>query len=319
MTFTQGAGVWRPGGRSTMYSRPSCVNPPVPLAKIKSSRGDIASTGPSDATVRCTGASIKARAGRGARRPALQLLPREPSASRITIRAAACSNTRSSSEKPSTCRTNTPPGLSTSWASVPAAMSSRIWSFSSSPVARGVLVPDHQVGQQAAHPPVGVRPEQIAHQLQPIGIADSKQHDGQIARDPESPQSRLALAVALQDAAGGTPDPVSKDHGGCQLPEVPSLRFAGPQATKDGSAVGRRGLEHAIDHPVILIFRDQGHRCVPRRRDADDQVELRATAGRQFHRAPDRDTRVQHGPGRSRQAGPSRPARRVDACCDRGR
>ncbi len=69
------------------------------------------------------------------------------------------------------------------------------------PVTRGVFVPDHQVGQQAPHPPVGMRPEQVAHQVQVVGVAYAEQHDREVARDRVSPEARLTLAVAPQDAA----------------------------------------------------------------------------------------------------------------------
>ena len=41
-TFTQGAGVVLPGAVVMTYSRPSGVNPPRPLKKIRSSRGAVA-------------------------------------------------------------------------------------------------------------------------------------------------------------------------------------------------------------------------------------------------------------------------------------
>jgi len=122
------------------------------------------------------------------------------------------------------------------------------------PVSRGILVPDHQVGQQATRPPVGMRPEQVADQVQIVGVAHAKQNDREIARDAVSPEPQLVLAVTPQDAARGTVGADGEDHGGRQLPVVLGFGFARSQVAQDSSAVRRRDLEHAVGHPVILVF-----------------------------------------------------------------
>ena len=56
------------------------------------------------------------------------------------------------------------------------------------PVAREVLVQDHQVCRQALDPPVGVGLQRLLHEVDATHVTDAHQDDGQIARYAEAPE-----------------------------------------------------------------------------------------------------------------------------------
>ena len=68
------------------------------------------------------------------------------------------------------------------------------------PVAGAVLVPDHQVHRQSLEAPIGVRLDELAHQIDVFRVADLQQHDGQIAGYGVAPQAGLAAAVPGEHA-----------------------------------------------------------------------------------------------------------------------
>ena len=65
------------------------------------------------------------------------------------------------------------------------------------PVAREIIVHDHQVHSQTLHAPISMSLQHLFYQVDAIQITDTYQDDRQITRDAKTPKSRLAELVAL--------------------------------------------------------------------------------------------------------------------------
>ena len=59
-------------------------------------------------------------------------------------------------------------------------------------ITRIAIVPDDQIHRQSFDPPVAVGLHELPHQLQSLRLSNSQEHNREVARDPVSPQPRLA-------------------------------------------------------------------------------------------------------------------------------
>ena len=69
------------------------------------------------------------------------------------------------------------------------------------PVADVVLVPDHEIDDQALQAPVGVAADQLARELDVRGIRDLQQHDRQVAGNGVTPEAGLPALVRISTPA----------------------------------------------------------------------------------------------------------------------
>ncbi len=91
-------------------------------------------------------------------------------------------------------------------------------------VADVLLVPDHEIDDQALQAPVGVAADQLARELDVRGIRDLQQHDRMIAGDRVSPETRLPALVAHEHAGVGAQRRIRVEHRTGQPPV--NLRIA---------------------------------------------------------------------------------------------
>ena len=126
-TFVHGVGAACPCAVVMTYSRPSGVNPPSPLKNIRSRRGRAADGGASVRRIR-----VDVRAGTGTSTGLRPLIwsASDPRLSLMMARATVWSRMRSSFDICSAGLTKIPPGRSATLASVPAAISPMICSWS---------------------------------------------------------------------------------------------------------------------------------------------------------------------------------------------
>ncbi len=66
-----------------------------------------------------------------------------------------------------------------------------------------LLVQDDQVDGELLQPPVLVRAQELAHDLQVLRLVDADEHDREVARDAVRPERRRAAAVALETSGDG--------------------------------------------------------------------------------------------------------------------
>ena len=181
-----------PGAVVMTYSRPSGVNPPSPLKKIRSRRGNAATARGSARWVR-----VGVRRGTAASTRLRRLIcsASGPRLSVMMTRATVWNRMRSSSD------------ICSAGSHEDAARPVDHIGFDARgdqphdlvlqqlPVTGAIFVPDHQVHRQSLQTPVGVGLHELAHQFDIGRIADLQQHDRQIAGDGIAPQAGLPAAV----------------------------------------------------------------------------------------------------------------------------
>ena len=66
-----------------------------------------------------------------------------------------------------------------------------------------MLVEDHEVDVEQLQPPVLVGAQQLADDVEVLGLVDAHQHDRQVARDAVRPQRRARRAGCAASRPGG--------------------------------------------------------------------------------------------------------------------
>ena len=215
-TFTHGAGVTCPCAVVMTYSRPSGVNPPSPLKKIRSRRGNAGVAAGSARWVR-VGLKGEYQVPRALHEAAaVDLVRQRPRLSVMMARATDWSRMRSSFRylvrRPHEdaagsidhvgfeARGNQPHDLF----------------LEQLPVTGVIFVPDHQVHRQSLQAPVRVGLHELAHQIDIGRVADLQQHDRQIAGNGVAPEAGLPAAVLDEDARVGAQRGIGVDDGAGQ-------------------------------------------------------------------------------------------------------
>ncbi len=91
-------------------------------------------------------------------------------------------------------------------------------------IAGRVFVQDDGIGRQPLEPPVLLRLQHLAHQLEVLGpSADADQQDRQVARDAVAPQSLLALLVGGALLGHGAERLVHVEQAGGEPLEEPGI------------------------------------------------------------------------------------------------
>ena len=113
-------------------------------------------------------------------------------------------------------------------------------------VAGAVFVPDHQVDGYTAQAPISCRANQLLGDGQSGDIADSQQHDREVARYSLSPQARLSSLVGGDHARFRAQRKVGiKDGGGHVLVEL-GIRQGGIGLPQRHLAMCPGKVEHTI-------------------------------------------------------------------------
>ncbi|MNV30687.1 hypothetical protein D3C71_1219660 [compost metagenome] len=161
-------------------------------------------------------------------------------------------------------------------------------------IAARVFVPDHQVHRHALLPPVGMRLDQLAHQLEIGRVLDAQQHNGQIARDGVAPQARLPTAIFQQDGGLGAQQRVLIQDGVGQARVQLRVGIGGVELPHDDLGVGPRQFQRAVGQVAVLVFADQVHAGFAAVAHALHQVHDHGLLGFQRDGAADGRYRVQH-------------------------
>ncbi len=183
-TFTQGAGVTCPGAVVMTYSRPSGVNPPSPLKKSRSWRGNAAVAGGSARRGRVgvrRGTVTSPRPRRliwSAQRPPAvgedgpgDRLEKNAVLVRYLVPRSYEDAAGSIGHVGFEARGNQPHDLF----------------VEELPVTGVIFVPDHQVHRQSFQAPVRVGLHELAHQIDIGRVSDLQQHDRQVAGNGVAP------------------------------------------------------------------------------------------------------------------------------------
>ena len=176
---------------------------------------------------------------------------------------------------------------------------------------RSVFVQDDQFDRQAFHAPVGVRLDELLHDLDFGGVADPQQDDRRVAGDAIAPESALAAPVAEQHAGGGAPGGIGIDQSARQPRIKLGLGLRSVEVAQGDLAVGPGEVQGAVGHAGVVIFFDQRQRRFPVFRHSQDEINAGRFMGRQRDRAPQRDDGIQDGTdgvGKRRQPPAWRPA-----------
>src|SRR5581483_1050721 len=162
------------------------------------------------------------------------------------------------------------------------------------PITRALLVPDQQIGVQAARGPPAVRLDQLPHQVDLRGVGDARQHYRQVAGDAVFPQRRLsrqsrrrARVRAVRRVQQPRSDPFVKLR----------VARADVQLLHHHLLVRPCQFEHAVVQMRLAILVRQRQRVLARGGDAGDQVDADRAAGRNLHAASYRHAWVEHRAG----------------------
>ncbi len=169
------------------------------------------------------------------------------------------------------------------------------------PVAREVLVHDHQVRGQTLHPPIGMGLQRLLDQVDTVEIADAQQDDRQIARNGKAPQSGLSQLVAGNDTGRGAAQGMGVNDGGGQTSIDLGLGFACVEVAQHLLALEPGHLKRPLDEVPVGILLQQGQCGLARVGDAGDDLHGRRFVGRQGEGTADRHDGVEHRPRRVRQ------------------
>ena len=162
------------------------------------------------------------------------------------------------------------------------------------PVTGAVLVPDHQVHRQSLQAPVGVGLDELAHQLDIGQVADAQQHDRQVAGNGVAPQAGLPAPVAHEHAAVGAQRGMGVDDRAGQASVELRVGLAGVDLAQHHLGVGPGQFEDAVGEAPILVFLDQAQGRVAAVADAVDQVDVGRLLRLEGDPAADRHDRIQH-------------------------
>ena len=169
------------------------------------------------------------------------------------------------------------------------------------PVARKILVDDHQVGSQALHPPIGVSLQHLFDQVDPAQVADIEQDNRQVAGDGKTPQPRLAQLIAGNDARRGAAQGIAEDDRGRQAAIDLGLGFGDPQVAQHLLTLEPGHFKGALDEVPIAIFLQQRQGGFTGVRDSGDDLHGRRFVGFQGQGAADRHDGIEHRTIRVRQ------------------
>ena len=205
MTLIQGAGVDWPGPRIVTYSRPSSAKPPSPL------KNSSAGGGAGWRSAARSAAPLVAAVGRRRFlrfRHAVELIGERPALSDQN-------DPRHRREQGAGFRRNQV-GPQHEDAALPSLLADRRRrrlaradqglerDLQILDVGRRTLVQDHEIHRELLHPPVFVRLQQLAGDVEVFHVGDAQQHDRQVAGNAHGPEPGLS-AGAAQDGVGGRP------------------------------------------------------------------------------------------------------------------
>ena len=165
-------------------------------------------------------------------------------------------------------------------------------------VDRNVLVENDQFGGQPLHAPVGVRPDELLHELDLLRVADAEENERRVAREAVAPETVLAAPVGEQHAGAGPPGGVGIDQRSGQTAVELGLRLRGVEVAQGHLAVRPREVEGAVGHAGTLIFFHLRQRGLPVFGHAENQINDGGFMGRQRHRAAQGDDGIEDGADR---------------------
>ena len=134
-------------------------------------------------------------------------------------------------------------------------------------IRRRALVHDHQINAQPFHPPIFMGANQLAHDLEIVGVVDPNEHDGQVAGNPGGPQLRLSANAALQQVGRGPQGRVRIDHAISET--LKKMRFVGvnAQVMQLHLCLRPRQRHCALERGRVVMLVGQVDHFGPRRRD----------------------------------------------------
>jgi len=133
----------------------------------------------------------------------------------------------------------------------------------------------------------------LSHEIDVGLIADAQEHNRKIAGDSVAPQAGLSSPVAGYEAAPGTAVRVGIKDGARKPPIELCIGLCGTELPYDHLAVRPREIEHAVHHPPVLIFVDQGHRGLAGIRHTGDEVDPDRLIGFHGNDLANRDDRIE--------------------------
>ncbi len=162
------------------------------------------------------------------------------------------------------------------------------------PVAREILVHDHQVRRQALHPPIGMGLQHLFYQVDAVQVADAQQDDRQIARDGKTPKPGLAKLVAGNDAGRGAAQGIAVNDGGGQAAIDLRVGFGGAEVAQHLLTLEPCHFKGALNKVPVAILIKQRQCRLARVRDPGDDLHGRRFVGRQGDGAADRHDGIEH-------------------------
>ena len=121
--------------------------------------------------------------------------------------------------------------------------------------------------------------QHLLDQIDAVEVADVQQHDRQIARDAEAPQSGLPQLVAGNDAGRGAAQGIAVNDGVGQAAIDLGIGFGGVEVAQHLLALEPRHFERALDEVAVAIFLEQGQCGLARVRDTGDDLHGRRFVG----------------------------------------
>ncbi len=145
-----------------------------------------------------------------------------------------------------------------------------------------------EVDLQALVPPVRVRLDHLAHQVQGRRIRNPQQDDGQVAGDSVGPESGLAFSIAGDEAGTGTQPGVGVGKETGHSPEQLGVGLRRLQFVKQDLTVHPRQFEYAGGQVAGRNTGPAASQCrSPIRRHAPDGIDGDGLPRLQAYRAPD--------------------------------
>src|SRR5262249_26745020 len=94
------------------------------------------------------------------------------------------------------------------------------------------VVHDDEVHDQSFKPPVSMRLQEFADEIEPVGVRRTHEHDRQVSRDAEAPEIALAAAVLEKHVLLGAALRLAIEKCARQPAKELRLRFGGVQVTQ---------------------------------------------------------------------------------------
>ena len=126
-----------------------------------------------------------------------------------------------------------------------------------------LLVDDDQVHTQPLPPPVLVGAQKLAHDALVLELVDPDEHDGPIAGDPVSPESRSSFAVAPERLDRSAQRGIGVEDAGRQALEQMRLVARDAEMAQFDLSLRPGEAGDAIERIGVPVFLGQGQRALP--------------------------------------------------------